>query len=1614
MPEKEHRHKHKSGGGDAKKSSKPRPGVYTGRTEEVPLLDGGAGSDSGGFLCFKGPNKRKNIIFAAVFVFVVVVVAVCAVFLSLPATYTCDAREGSYYAAVVPPPTLERADPPVVCAAHTTALTLHGTTFIAHADGTQPTVTVALSDPAVRAADVRLGAVNATACRALHVRRRAYRACAALGLAATFPRHPAAASYAATVAVENPAGPRPAFGRVANATCRRVAARVVTVIPSPAVSGVAPGFLCRGGANALALAGSYFVQARPTGSSADRVPSFALCGAPAASVADVSACTDLPHAAGYDYIRSCAALVAETDAAACTPGALAALELANPEPGACPAVYPDELRLPVTEPPAVAASVPAVCAADGSATLALHGSGFVSLDGAAPTVLLDGTSATSVTADECTLYTVGENKVEFCKSLTIGVPAPENNKDDETRSVELTISASDGTSCPATITDTVFYVPPPTVDSVEPAVLCHADVAQNVSLRGRFVQEKDGAGAGFTVEIGAEGTPAGATYLADCTERTVGGRAFVDCATLAFEVAPETPYGPLALTVRGGACARTVAAEQFQHVPAPNVTGLSQRTLCRAALNVVTLTGTGFVAAQQRTLLPRVVLDDGAGARVAATDVAVDGCTPVPQDPAFELCTQLTFTINGAAFGKDSDSATLTVSNMDTETEENRGGCGSTEVIAKMPIVGVPTVTDYERDICEGADATVRVTGADFRAGAVEFLLRGEDGTLHAANVTDVGATGFTAAFAAGALAAGTYGAVVRSAPQAECTATGTTTPVAVHANGLALVALAPALVPPPAGRAPASVTIAVRGLDALPAALELRSDARALLYTAANITAVDGDPARLALRLPADLAAGETFNATLVAQTTCRADAPRVLAVAAAQPTGTLTVSPRAISALEDSTVTVTVAEGSASSAFTAEDVFAVLAIPTSTTVSHEMHNNNNGGKNDNNETEVYALEDIRVVSTTQVSARVVAGALPAGTYTVHVTRAATREHWARDVDLAVLAVARPQIAAVEPTLLRPAGETLRVRGANFGARTTTHAELRCRGASAPVALAVSVLSAEELELTLGSTAAGTDALDDHTSCALVVSGDSGALPAVYRGLAVARDRTRPNWHLAKFAHGVCGAAAVAARAGERAFVYVLGGDRDAECTGNAPSATAHVAEVDAGAAGAGLPAAVRAWTPTSALPTALAFAPALAVGTCVYVLGGHSAAGALRTVHRAQVLQPEDAPSLRAALRAAPTGRLAPGHYLYAVTARYGADDKLNPGGESLPSNVAAVHVPTATGVPHLSWTAPNDPGITAYRVYRAAAPEPASLSLSKGADATPDGETPEPAFALLAEVSKPEYDDLGSDEPDATQQPPRVGALGRWAVLEAQPMPTARCAHAAASSSATAGAQTHHFLFALGGTDGAPTAAGAALNSYDSTDVTVKPGAAGGAREQHEVSVWRAGTARVRGRRFAGAVTLDRRNGAGLEGVQAFVLGPGASADASGAATVDGTHQVNYAENSEIFAAAAFAETALPDFAHFGYCLFAHNDTLVAVAGSADAATRAPAANNAHAMALSTASAARPPTPLTKYEHLADGPLLPTVYPACVRAGGSLILVGGRDEEGNLLDSIQYVAG
>ena len=1565
MPEKEHRHKHKASGGGAKKSSRPKTGVYTGRTEEVPLLDGGGDAGAaGGCACCAGGVSRKNVVFAVVFVVVVVAVALCAVFLSLPATYTCDAKEGSYYIKVVEPPAIARADPPVVCAAHATPLTLHGTTFVTHpSSGALPAVRVELSSADVRAADVRLAGLNASDCASLRVRRRDYRACAALGMTATFPRHPAAESYTATFDVTNPAGPRAALGRVANGTCR-TAARVVTVIPSPAVAAVAPGFLCRGGANAVTLSGSYFVQARRAGAPADSVPSFALCGAAAAPVARVDACTDLPAAAGYDYIRSCGVVVAETDAAACTPGAVAALALTNPAPGACPAEYPDALRLPVTAPPAVDAVEPAlVCAAGGHATVALRGSGFVTVDGAPPAVQLDGTDAPSVAADECTPHTVGETTVALCTRLTVGVPDDAGTGADDVRAVALAVAAPDGSTCGARFANAVFYMPPPVVDSVEPAVLCHADVAQNVSLHGKFVAEQATSGGGdddddddaFTVEIGPDATPAPATYLADCTEETVGGRVFRACATLVFEVPPETPYGPLALTVRG-TCETAVAAERFAHVPAPNVTGMSQRTVCRSALNVVTLTGAAFVATAGRTVLPRVVLGDEG---VEVSDVGVDDCAPVRADaPDFELCAVLRFTVNGAAFAAGATPA-LTVSNT-------AGGCGPAHVVAAMPVADAPTVADYGRALCAGADAAVRVTGAGFRAGAAEFLLRADDGTLLAANVSDVSATAFTASFAAGTVAPGTYHAVVRSAPQAECTATGTETPVAVHRNDLALLAVAPAAVVAPGGRRAQTVVLTARALDALPAALVLRSAARTLVYTPANLTALDGDPTRLALALPTDVAAGESFNATLHAQTTCRTTRDALLAVLAETPTGTLSVAPRVVSAQADTLVTITVDTGNRdSTAFTADDVLDVTATST-----------------DASDTAVHVLEDVRVVGAAQVAARVGAGALAAGTYTVHVTRAATGEHWAHDIDLTVLAAAPPRIDSVTPSLVDPRGTTqLHVRGAHFGAGVTTRAELRCRGGVVVPLAAPSVLGADELVLTVQAAPA------DHTACAVVVTGDDGALPATFGGLTLASDRTRPNWHLAKFAHGVCGASAVTARAGTRDFVYVLGGDRDAACAGAAPTADAHFAAVDA--AGDGLPTG-RAWTATSALPTALAFAQAQVVGTYVYVLGGHSGVGALRTVHRAQVLQPADAPRLRSALRGALAGRLAPGHYLYAVTAVYRADDTHNPGGESLASNVAAVNVPAETAVPHLTWDALADPGVAAYRVYRAPLPDPANSTAT------------EPAFALLAEVSKPEYDDLGSAEPDATRTPPPVGALGRWAVLGDQPLPTPRCAHAAAASTA-AGAAGHHFLFAFGGTDGAPEATGAALDSYESTLVAVTAGDGAGVREQHQVSAWRNGTARVRGQRFGSAVTLDSSN-AGYRGMQAFVLGPG---------TAGAAHQVNYAENSDTLLADTFAATELPDFAYFGYCLFAHGDTLVAVGGSADAATLAPADKNAHAMALNTTDT-RPPTPLTEYTQLPDGPLVGTVFPACTRVGGYLAIIGGRDDDGNLLDSVQYVAG
>ena len=77
------------------------------------------------------------------------------------------------------------------------------------------------------------------------------------------------------------------------------------------------------------------------------------------------------------------------------------------------------------------------------------------------------------------------------------------------------------------------------------------------------------------------------------------------------------------------------------------------------------------------------------------------------------------------------------------------------------------------------------------------------------------------------------------------------------------------------------------------------------------------------------------------------------------------------------------------------------------------------------------------------------------------------------------------------------------------------------------------------------------------------------------------------------------------------------------------------------------------------------------------------------------------------------------------------------------------------------------------------------------------------------------------------------------------------------------------------------------------------------------------------------------------------------------------------------------------------------------------SSDAAARTPAQYNGHFMALNTTDADSP-APLTAYDADEDSPLVATTHPACVAAGGYLVLIGGKDTNGKLISTTQYVAG
>ncbi len=241
--------------------------------------------------------------------------------------------------------------------------------------------------------------------------------------------------------------------------------------------------------------------------------------------------------------------------------------------------------------------------------------------------------------------------------------------------------------------------------------------------------------------------------------------------------------------------------------------------------------------------------------------------------------------------------------------------------------------------------------------------------------------------------------------------------------------------------------------------------------------------------------------------------------------------------------------------------------------------------------------------------------------------------------------------------------------------------------------------------------------------------------------------------------------------------------------------------------------------------LNTARAFAGGVTAGRYIYVSGGTDGTNTVATVERARILDPLEVPQVNIDDIVPSDVGLDGGYWIYRVAAVFGANDPDNPNGESLASDPLLLKVPALAGKKIkilLSWAPPVDilgmplPNVTGYRIYRTPTVNGVSGDEVRIAE-------------VAAGVTK--FTDDGTAMP-STEKPLPTGSTGAWSVLPA--MNTPRKGHAAAIAPDPADPKNKFYVYSLLGMN----ATGASVTSYEYLPVTIE------ANGRQTVGTWTTG--------------------------------------------------------------------------------------------------------------------------------------------------------------------------
>lgn len=1041
------------------------------------------------------------------------------------------------------------------------------------------------------------------------------------------------------------------------------------------------------------------------------------------TAAEAQDCSDIPVPAGA--ARLCATLLVDVPQNGVAEG-LHSVTVANPLPAGCNT--PAGVNLRVVPPPVLQKVEPdLVCLEQAGIELVLSGSDFFELDGIAPQVHIDALVLSSV-PENCEPLVGTQIAVRRCTALRVAVA-----KDAlAAGAYAVSVQNPPPAGCESSQSVSLAVVPGPQIAAIVPDEFCGEKEARTLEIQGSGFLDVEGE----LPRVSVAGLDISASTVADCT--TVAGTLLTvrTCQRLTFVLpAGALPAGGYQVTVTNPAPADCSGgpAGSFVLTPAPAIARVAPTVPCQQGATDFTISGQGFLRIGSD--LPSVRFE-----QTAANVTSLGGCQDFAALAGASVCTSIQVTVPAGTVGLGDYEVSVT----------NPGQLACADLFTSY--IGPPPVLSSISPLrlCDSG-GNIAATGQNFLPGTA-LSLSGPGGTYDAAT-SYVDAQHLTAVLT-GRVEPGVYDAIATNpdgcADTLENAIEITPSPVIffvdppVAYNGIRL-----------------QVTLYTSGL--LGSVSSVRIQPSGDPANAVDLAFTVNTQNRIQAVLPAGLTAG-AYDVLVTDDLNCSG----ILV-------GGLTV-------VEQLTVSVERMEPPFgwTQDRTGANVYSTVPAPAGMENFLPTPRLYLNPKDAGPGALASELRSIAFASESRLSATVPAG-LPVGSYDLVVMNPDGAVGLLTDA-FEVTELAPPKIYSLLPaSVVNQDVQTITVTGADFRSPTFS-AECR-QPAGTLVPLAGTVASGTDTALVVNINFA-TQTVADNSVCIVKVTNDDGTY-ATYSALGV----TNPSLNLDNFAavspmnvarRAPCAAAGAALPGAS--FLYVFGGDN-----GTTRDSTAGAFYDTVEMAAVGPYGDLSVWTVLPyRMPQPRSFHACAAQGRYIFVAGGNGGSGAVDTVWRAKILDPDEAPVIRdvnLSVQEYQTALLAPGRYSYRVSSLRPLADMENPGGESLPSDPMMVQIPDIEQrlVVTIAWDAV--PGSAGYRIYR-----------------TPAADPPGQREVLVAEVGAAvlQWSDDGTAAP-GSEEPLPLGALGRFAVLPALSAPREGAGIALAADPADADMR---YLYVMGG--------------------------------------------------------------------------------------------------------------------------------------------------------------------------------------------------------------------